>query len=181
MSFNIIDSDLIENKTQKFDCNSIADPDVSQPSVISLIDQRGQIVTQSVSGSIQLKLNKELNGYTLSCFNENSAGKSVLNHLLNISYPPQFKEVLKPLILVSDPKETVKLRCNVDSNPPAHIIWSKNDNEIIGNGEYLELKNIQNEVNTKAHYYIGCKAKIIRSKFKEINSKTLIVTNGIFF
>ena len=143
------------------------------------MDKHGQTVTQSMSGSIQLKITREMNGYTLNCFNENSIGNSVIKHLLNVSYPPQFKESLRSVININNPKEQVSLNCKVDSNPPAQIIWLKNDKDIVGYGETFELKNIQFDAYSRVFYQIGC---VVNTKFDQIYSKTLIVTNGwIFF
>ncbi len=143
-----------------------------------MIDKKGQVVTQSVSGSIQLKLTREMNGQTISCFNENSIGKSLINHVLNITYPPQFKESLEPILIITNSRDTIKLSCKVDSNPPAQVVWFRNDNEIVGHGDSYEIKNIQSEFTTKIIYQIGCRCST-GSKYKEINSKTFLITNGI--
>ena len=173
-----LSSELIENKTHKFECTSLASPEPLKPSTVSLIDQKGNIITQSMSGSIQLKLTRDMNGKILSCFNENSIGNSVIKHVLNISYPAQFREALKPIITITNPKEIIKLKCVADSNPPAQITWIKNNKDIVAHGETYDIKHIPFDPYSRIFTQISCGVTNL-PKFNEIQSKSLIVTNGL--
>lgn len=172
-----LNEELVENRTQKFECSSLASPEPLKPSIISLIDQKGNVITQSMSGSIQLKLTRDMNGQILTCFNENSIGNSVIKHMLNISYPPQFKESPKSIITIGNPKEVVNLKCSVDSNPPARISWSKNGKDILGYGETYDIKHVPFDPYSRIYAEINC-AATSSPKFNEIQSKSLIITNG---
>ncbi len=66
----------------EFKCMSNSNPEAYLNSSMIYLAENKNIL--SINGSITLKMNKNLNGKTLICQNENSIGKSVINYTLNV-------------------------------------------------------------------------------------------------
>ncbi|CAF4168937.1 unnamed protein product, partial [Rotaria magnacalcarata] len=89
---------------------------------------------------LHLTVTRQMHNQHLSCSALNSAGIAEDVIVLNISYSPIFKSFPSPYTLarMSDP---LILSCNVDSNPPANILWTKNG-EFVGGGSQYQIPEV---------------------------------------
>merc|ERR1711892_437916 len=132
-----IDSESIyEGDTIKITCESRAFPLL----VAYQWSINGQEIKEaSGANELVIDVTRSMNGQTVSCSARNKIGQSLADLRLNINYSPFF--IVSPQDVTGNNGDKINLRCEVDSNPPAVVSWTKDGNksEKIGRGTVLSF------------------------------------------
>ncbi|CAM4766680.1 unnamed protein product [Rotaria magnacalcarata] len=163
---------MYEDKDYWFECTA-----ESRPSITELVWKTNDTILQRISPMpdgrypLHLTVTRQMHNQHLSCSALNSAGIAEDVIVLNISYSPIFKSFPSPYTLarMSDP---LILSCNVDSNPPANILWTKNG-EFVGGGSQYQIP----EVHENDYAVYACIATV-GGQFTKIVASTKVVAPG---
>lgn len=153
-------------------CDAIANPSTS---LVYKWYRNEQIYPGDHSGSsLNLPaIGEELNDVRIGCQVINSIGSSpVVYRRLSVSSSPKFANSLPPQTSVNE-GDTLKLTCNVKSNPPAEIVWH-HGRTVVGHGRQLQMTGMDY---SKAGRYT-CVAS---AKGEEIQQSTVVQIKGKCF
>ena len=77
----------------------------------------------------------------------------------------------------------LRLKCDVDSNPPATVTWFKNDKRLLQVGNELNLDvaeySSSHSANGLSRTYGVITCKALTPGFKEISHSTILLLNGL--
>lgn len=117
-------------------------------------------------------VDKTWNDVDIKCQVANTVGVGKATVTLNIAYGPSFLPSME-LVHGATSGETVRLGCNVDSNPTAEITWIKiGSSSVMSSGSKLPLRNV-NEDNVGEYL---CRASV--KGFSEISAIVYLRLNG---
>ena len=120
---------------------------------------------------------EELNDVRIGCQVINSIGSSsVVYRRLSVSSSPKFANTLAPQYSINE-GATLKLTCEVKSNPPAEIVWHhfspQSGRSVVGRGRQLQMTSMDY---SKAGRY-SC---VANAKGEEIKQSTVVLIKGEF-
>lgn len=122
-------------------------------------------------------IGEELNDVRIGCEVINSIGSSGRTYRrLSVSSSPKFANNLPSQHSVTE-GDTLKLTCDVKSNPPAEIVWyhlSPRSEQPVGNGRQLQIARMDY---SKAGQY-SC---VANAKGEEIKQSTVVLVKGKCF
>ncbi|XP_053635845.2 irregular chiasm C-roughest protein isoform X1 [Cherax quadricarinatus] len=124
---------LIEGDDATFICSALANP--------SIITYRwyhnSQELQNETSRTLTLyKISRNLHQDAISCEVSNKVGTSRKTQSVHVQYGPMFRAL--PRDVMAETGKEVVLKCDVDSNPPATIVWlQEGSDKIIGTGREL--------------------------------------------
>lgn len=110
---------IMEGDDIKFTCAATANPS----DVIYKWYKNDEIIVGDIATTLILpKASRVLNGAVIACEVSNSVGTTRATHSLNIHFGPAFRT---PLAAVHGAElgQEVRLKCDVEGNPPPEIIW----------------------------------------------------------
>ncbi|CAF4257378.1 unnamed protein product, partial [Rotaria sp. Silwood2] len=163
---------MYENKDYWFECMAEA-----RPSITELVWKTNDTILQRMSPMsdgrypLHITVTRQMHNQYLSCSAINSAGVSEDIVILNINYAPKFKAFPLPYTLVrlGDP---LILSCEVDSNPTANILWTKNG-EFVGGGSQYQVPEIHED-----DYALYACIVTVGGQFTKIVASTKVVSPG---
>ncbi|KAK2706998.1 hypothetical protein QYM36_014876 [Artemia franciscana] len=119
VTVKVINSVITELDTVKLSCSAEGNP--------SKMDYKWYVNNEVAYGdySTELTINsvtRKLHNAVVKCEVQNRVGTSEDTQTLNVHYSPRIIE--KPVNVEAEIGSNVTLRCIVDSNPPAEIVWT---------------------------------------------------------
>ncbi|KAH8286968.1 hypothetical protein KR054_000110 [Drosophila jambulina] len=158
---------IVEHSQVRLECRADANPsDVRYRWFINDEPIIGGQKTEMVIRNVTRKFHDAI----VKCEVQNSVGKSEDSETLDISYPPSFRQ--RPQSMEADIGSVVSLSCEVDSNPPAEIVWIQHPSDrVVGTSTNLTF-SVSNE--TAGRYY--CKANV--PGYAEISADAYVYLKG---
>ncbi|CAF3325035.1 unnamed protein product [Rotaria socialis] len=163
---------MYEDKDYWFECTA-----ESRPPITELVWKTNDTILQRISPipdgryPLHLTVTRQMHNQHLSCSALNSAGIAEDVMVLNINYSPTFKSFPSPYTLARV-GDLLMLSCDVDSNPPANILWTKNG-EFVGGGSQYQIP----EVHENDYAVYACIATV-GGQFTKIVASTKVVAPG---
>ncbi|XP_017054844.1 LOW QUALITY PROTEIN: irregular chiasm C-roughest protein [Drosophila ficusphila] len=160
-------SRIVEHSLVRLECRADANPsDVRYRWFINDEPIIGGQKTEMVIRNVTRKFHDAI----VKCEVQNSVGKSEDSETLDISYAPSFRQ--RPQSTEADVGSVVSLNCEVDSNPPAEIVWIQHPSDrVVGTSTNLTF-SVSNE--TAGRYY--CKASV--PGYAEISADAFVYLKG---
>ncbi|KAH8291690.1 hypothetical protein KR018_005604, partial [Drosophila ironensis] len=160
-------SRIVEHSQVRLECRADANPgDVRYRWFINDEPINGGQKTEMVIRNVTRKFHDAI----VKCEVQNSVGKSEDSETLDISYAPSFRQ--RPQSMEADVGSVVSLSCEVDSNPPAEIVWIQHPSDrVVGTSTNLTF-SVSNE--TAGRYY--CKANV--PGYAEISADAFVYLKG---
>jgi len=115
------------------------------------------------------------------CESQNDIGKTTINRTLNVLYQPRFNKNPPSLITLNSSQTNIQLECNIDSNPPARIVWFNDKNELVNTGKTIDI-NISfsgdySRIFSKIYGQFTCRVSSLG--YQEIERTITLVRNGL--
>ncbi|XP_050735726.1 irregular chiasm C-roughest protein-like isoform X2 [Eriocheir sinensis] len=128
-------SQLVEGDDATFICTAQANPD----DITYRWYHSSEELKNETSRTLTLhKISRNLHQNAVSCEVSNKVGTSKKTMSVHVQYGPVFRVL--PRDVMAETGKDVTLKCDVDSNPPASIVWlQEGSHKIIGSGQTLEV------------------------------------------
>ncbi|VVC36584.1 Hypothetical protein CINCED_3A013482 [Cinara cedri] len=129
---------LVEGMNIQFLCKTKANP----ADVVYKWFVNDQVVLSEESNEMWLmNISRRLHHSYVKCEAQNSVGKAEVQQRLSMLYKPIFRN--KPESLQAEPGSTVKLSCDVDSNPPPTVEWTnEKTKKVVSTSSNLTLYSV---------------------------------------